>query len=117
MTKQDVLVGFGLRLFTLAEELGKVSETCRVMGVDRSTYYRLKAKVDRWGLEALSVREPGVRGCPTRSVRTSSSGSSRSRWGTPPMDRDGSQRSSRARSGAPSGSAGTESGGFRAASG
>jgi hypothetical protein len=27
------------------------------MGVDRSTYYRLKAKVDRWGLEALNVRE------------------------------------------------------------
>ena len=26
-------------------------------GVDRSTYYRLKAKVDRWGLEALNVRE------------------------------------------------------------
>jgi hypothetical protein len=27
------------------------------MGVDRSTYYRLNAKVDRWGLEALQVRE------------------------------------------------------------
>jgi transposase len=27
------------------------------MGVDRSTYYRLKKRVDRWGLEALSVRE------------------------------------------------------------
>jgi transposase InsO family protein len=25
--------------------------------VDRSTYYRLKKRVDRWGLEALSVRE------------------------------------------------------------
>jgi transposase InsO family protein len=48
---------FRLRLFTLADELGKVSEACRVMGVDRSTYYRLKAKVDRWGLEALKVRE------------------------------------------------------------
>jgi transposase InsO family protein len=55
--EHDVLVGFRLRLFTLAEELGNVSEACRVMGVDRSTYYRLKAKVDRWGLEALDVRE------------------------------------------------------------
>ena len=27
------------------------------MGVDRSTYYRWKGKVDRWGLEALAVRE------------------------------------------------------------
>ena len=57
MTEHDVLVGFRLRLFTLAEELRNVSQACRVMGVDRSTYYRLKAKVDRWGLEALNVRE------------------------------------------------------------
>jgi transposase len=57
MTEHDVLVGFRLRLFTLAEELGNVSAACRLMGVDRSTYYRLKAKVDRWGLEALNVRE------------------------------------------------------------
>jgi transposase InsO family protein len=57
MTEHDVLVGFRLRLFTLADELGNVSAACRAMGVDRSTYYRLKAKVDRWGLEALNVRE------------------------------------------------------------
>jgi transposase InsO family protein len=57
MTEHDVLVGFRLRLFTLAEELGNVSAACRAMGVDRSTYYRLKRRVDRWGLEALNVRE------------------------------------------------------------
>ena len=57
MTEHDVLVGFRLRLFTLAEELGNVSSACRAMGVHRSTYYRLKRKVDRWGLEALNVRE------------------------------------------------------------
>jgi Winged helix-turn helix len=57
VTEHDVLVGFRLRLFTLAEELGDVSEACRLMGVDRSTYYRLKRRVDRWGLEALNVRE------------------------------------------------------------
>jgi transposase InsO family protein len=34
-----------------------VSAACRAMGVDRSTYYRLKRRVDRWGLEALNVRE------------------------------------------------------------
>jgi transposase InsO family protein len=27
------------------------------MGVDRSTYYRLKKRMDRWGLEALNIRE------------------------------------------------------------
>jgi transposase InsO family protein len=57
MTEHDVLVGFRLRLFTLAEELGNVSAACRAMGVHRSTYYRLKRKVDRWGLEALNLRE------------------------------------------------------------
>ena len=57
MTEHDVLVGFRLRLFTLADELGNVSAACRAMGVDRSTYYRWKRKVDRWGLEALNVRE------------------------------------------------------------
>ena len=57
MTEHDVLVGFRLRLFTLADELSNVSAACRAMGVDRSTYYRLKRRVDRWGLEALNVRE------------------------------------------------------------
>ena len=57
MTEHDVLVGFRLRLFTLAEELGNVSAACRAMGVHRSTYYRLKRRLDRYGLEALRVRE------------------------------------------------------------
>jgi transposase InsO family protein len=57
VTEHDVLVGYRLRLFTLAEELGNVSAACRAMDVDRSTYYRLKKRVDRWGLEALNVRE------------------------------------------------------------
>jgi transposase InsO family protein len=57
MTHDDVLFGQRVRLFTLAEELGNVAEACRLMGFHRSTYYRLKASVDRWGLEALRVRE------------------------------------------------------------
>jgi transposase InsO family protein len=57
MSEDDVLFGFRVRLFTLAEELGNVSAACRAMGVDRSTYYRLKRKTDRYGLEALRVRE------------------------------------------------------------
>ncbi len=57
MTEHDVLVGYRLRLFTLADELGSVSQACRMMGVHRSTYYRWKRQVDRWGLEALNVRE------------------------------------------------------------
>ena len=57
MTEHDVLVGYRLRLFTLADELGNVARRAGLMGVHRSTYYRWKRQVDRWGLEALNVRE------------------------------------------------------------
>jgi transposase InsO family protein len=56
MSHDDVLFGFRLRLFTLADEIG-VRQACRQMGVHHSTYYRWKAKVDRFGLEALRIRE------------------------------------------------------------
>jgi transposase InsO family protein len=57
MTHDDVLFGYRLRLFTLAEELGNVSEACRRMGVSRSTYYAWKPKLERYGLDGLRVRE------------------------------------------------------------
>jgi transposase InsO family protein len=57
VTEDDVLFGFRVRCLTLAEELGNVSAACRAMGIERSTFYRWKRKVDRWGLEALRVRE------------------------------------------------------------
>jgi transposase len=56
MTQDDVLFGFRLRLFALADERG-VSQACRLMGVHRSTYYRWKRQVDRQGLEMLRPRE------------------------------------------------------------
>jgi len=56
VSHDDVLFGYRLRLFTLAEEIG-VRPACRAMGVHHSTYYRWKARVDRFGLEALRVRE------------------------------------------------------------
>jgi transposase InsO family protein len=57
MTHDDVLFGYRLRLFTLAEELGNVSEACRQMGIARSTYYAWKPKLERYGLDGLRVRE------------------------------------------------------------
>jgi Winged helix-turn helix len=78
MTEHDVLVGYRLRLFTLAEELGNVSQACRLMGVHRSTCYRWKRQVDRWAWERSTCGGVAGRGCPTRSARTWSSGSSRS---------------------------------------
>jgi transposase InsO family protein len=56
VSHDDVLVGYRRRLFTLAQEIG-VRPACRAMGVHHSTYYRWKRQVDRWGLEALNVRE------------------------------------------------------------
>jgi transposase InsO family protein len=56
VTHDDVLTGYRRRLFTLAGEIG-VRPACRAMGVHHSTYYRLKRQVDRFGLEALNVRE------------------------------------------------------------
>jgi transposase len=56
VSHDDVLFGYRLRDFTLAAEIG-VRPACRQMGVHHSTYYRLKRRVDRWGLEALRIRE------------------------------------------------------------
>jgi transposase InsO family protein len=56
VSHDDVRFGFRLRLFSLAGEIG-VRPACRAMGVHHSTYYRWKRRVDRWGLEALRVRE------------------------------------------------------------
>jgi transposase InsO family protein len=56
VTQDDVLFGYRLQLFRLAEELG-VSAACRLMGVHRSTYYRWKRQVERSGLEMLRPRE------------------------------------------------------------
>jgi hypothetical protein len=56
MTKDDVLFGYRLRLFSLAEEIG-VRPACRAMGVHHSTYYRWKPQVEASGLEMLRPRE------------------------------------------------------------
>jgi transposase InsO family protein len=55
VSNDDVLYGYRLRLFALAGEIG-VRPACRA-GIHHSTYYRWKAQVERWGLEALRVRE------------------------------------------------------------
>jgi transposase InsO family protein len=56
MTQDDVLFGYRLSLFDLADHT-TVANACRTFGVHRSTYYRWKAQVDRHGLEMLRPRE------------------------------------------------------------
>ena len=51
-------------LLNLAEELGNVSQACRIMGLSRDTFYRYKSAVDENGLDALfdkSRRKPNIR--------------------------------------------------------
>ncbi len=57
MVNDDVLYGFRLRLFSLAEELGNVRAACRIFGIHHSTYYRWRGPVLRSGLEMLRPRE------------------------------------------------------------
>ena len=44
-------------LLNLAEELGNVSQACRIMGLSRDTFYRYKAAVDEGGLDALISKD------------------------------------------------------------
>jgi len=56
VSQDDVLFGYRLQLFDLAGRIG-VSAACRSFGVHRSTYYRWKGQVERYGLEILRPRE------------------------------------------------------------
>jgi transposase InsO family protein len=57
VVNDDVLFGFRLRLFSLAQELGNVRAACRIFGIHPSTYYRWRGPVLRSGLEMLRPRE------------------------------------------------------------
>ena len=56
MTNDDVLYTYRLRVLATARELGSVAAACRMHGIHRSTYYRWKRSVDRFGLEILRPR-------------------------------------------------------------
>lgn len=51
-------------LLNLAEELGNVSQACKIMGLSRDTFYRYKNAVDENGLDALfdqNRRKPNLK--------------------------------------------------------
>lgn len=56
MNSDDALFRHRVRVFALAHEYG-VAHACRLMGIHRSTFYRWKRLVDRFGLEMLRPRE------------------------------------------------------------
>jgi transposase InsO family protein len=57
MTNDDVIYACRLRVLASARELGSVAAACRLHGIHRSTFYRWKAQVERFGLEMLRPRE------------------------------------------------------------
>ena len=56
MTNDDVLYAYRLRVLASARELGSVAAACRLYGIHRSTFYRWKNAVDRFGSEILRPR-------------------------------------------------------------
>jgi transposase len=56
MSEDDVLFGYRLRVLDYAARTS-VSEACRVFGIDRSTFYVWKRRVERHGLDVLRPRQ------------------------------------------------------------
>ena len=60
-------------LLNLAEELGNVSQACKVMGLSRDTFYRYKSAVESGGVDALldkTRRKPNIKNRIDESIET-----------------------------------------------
>ena len=58
------IINHKVGLLNLAEELGNVSQACRIMGLSRDTFYRYKTAVEDGGVDALfdkSRRKPNMK--------------------------------------------------------
>jgi len=64
LNSNERIIKHKVGLLNLAEELGNVSQACKVMGLSRDTFYRYKSAVDEGGVEALldaTRRKPNVK--------------------------------------------------------
>jgi len=53
LNSNERIIKHKLGLLNLAEELGNVSQACKVMGLSRDTFYRYKSAVEDGGVESL----------------------------------------------------------------
>ena len=53
LNNNERIIKHKVGLLNLAEELGNVSQACKVMGLSRDTFYRYKAAVEEGGVDAL----------------------------------------------------------------
>ena len=56
-------------LLNLAEELGNITQACKVMGVSRDTFYRYQQATEEGGVEALLNQNRRVPNVKTESMR------------------------------------------------
>ncbi len=52
-TSTEIIFARRVRLLELADELGNISEACRLVGLSRTRYYEWKGISERYGIEAL----------------------------------------------------------------
>ena len=53
LNSNERIIKHKVGLLNLAEELGNVSQACKVMGLSRDTFYRYRDAVEEGGVKAL----------------------------------------------------------------
>ena len=64
LNTNDKIIKHKVGLLNLAEELGNVSQACKIMGLSRDTFYRYKEAVDTGGIQSLfdsNRRQPNLK--------------------------------------------------------
>jgi len=56
VTSDEIVHQFRARVLAHADATGNVAETCRVFGISRKSFYKWRAAVERYGLEALTPK-------------------------------------------------------------
>lgn len=56
MTPDQIIYQRRARVLALADELGNISEACRLVGVSRTSFYAWQARAEAYGLDALTPK-------------------------------------------------------------